>query len=187
MAEKSDSPDDMVFTVRANVPNDFTSELPLDGKIDCYVDWGDGSVDYYNSKPVKHTYSSDAPASYVVRISGKVTRLDSGNIRNQSIVEVNQWGKTGLNLLQNAFYNNSLLVKVAGCRNDELAEVTDEIHRLSPVVEEYLYSAMEQFAIDILIDKGPYSYCRFPFSSRTLFPFMSLCPAIRLVCISDSI
>ena len=31
----------------------------------------------------------------------------------------------------------------------------DEIHRLSPVVEEYLYSAMEQFAIDILIDKGP--------------------------------
>lgn len=31
----------------------------------------------------------------------------------------------------------------------------DEIHRLSPVVEEFLYSAMEQFAIDILIDKGP--------------------------------
>jgi Holliday junction DNA helicase RuvB len=31
----------------------------------------------------------------------------------------------------------------------------DEIHRLSPVVEEYLYSAMEDFTIDILIDKGP--------------------------------
>jgi Holliday junction DNA helicase RuvB len=31
----------------------------------------------------------------------------------------------------------------------------DEIHRLSPVVEEYLYSAMEDFQIDILIDKGP--------------------------------
>lgn len=31
----------------------------------------------------------------------------------------------------------------------------DEIHRLSPVVEEYLYSAMEDFRIDILIDKGP--------------------------------
>jgi Holliday junction DNA helicase RuvB len=31
----------------------------------------------------------------------------------------------------------------------------DEIHRLSPVVEEYLYSAMEDFKIDILIDKGP--------------------------------
>ncbi len=31
----------------------------------------------------------------------------------------------------------------------------DEIHRLNPVVEEYLYSAMEDFRIDIMIDKGP--------------------------------
>lgn len=31
----------------------------------------------------------------------------------------------------------------------------DEIHRLSPVVEEYLYSAMEDYKIDILIDAGP--------------------------------
>lgn len=33
----------------------------------------------------------------------------------------------------------------------------DEIHRLSPIVEEYLYSAMEDFKIDIVIDKGPNS------------------------------
>jgi Holliday junction DNA helicase RuvB len=31
----------------------------------------------------------------------------------------------------------------------------DEIHRLSPVVEEYLYSAMEDFCIDLVIDTGP--------------------------------
>ncbi|MEA3452181.1 MAG: Holliday junction branch migration DNA helicase RuvB [Bacteroidota bacterium] len=31
----------------------------------------------------------------------------------------------------------------------------DEIHRLSPVIEEYLYSAMEDYTIDIMIDKGP--------------------------------
>ena len=31
----------------------------------------------------------------------------------------------------------------------------DEIHRLSPVVEEYLYSALEDYRIDIMIDKGP--------------------------------
>ncbi len=31
----------------------------------------------------------------------------------------------------------------------------DEIHRLHPVVEEYLYSAMEDFKIDIMLDKGP--------------------------------
>ena len=37
--------------------------------------------------------------------------------------------------------------------NDVL--IIDEIHRLSPVVEEYLYSAMEDYRIDIMIDKGP--------------------------------
>lgn len=31
----------------------------------------------------------------------------------------------------------------------------DEIHRLSPVIEEYLYSAMEDFRLDIMIDTGP--------------------------------
>lgn len=31
----------------------------------------------------------------------------------------------------------------------------DEIHRLSPVVEEYLYSAMEDYSIDIVLDRGP--------------------------------
>ncbi len=31
----------------------------------------------------------------------------------------------------------------------------DEIHRLNPIVEEYLYSAMEDYKIDIMIDKGP--------------------------------
>ena len=31
----------------------------------------------------------------------------------------------------------------------------DEIHRVSPVVEEYLYSAMEDFCIDIILDQGP--------------------------------
>lgn len=37
-------------------------------------------------------------------------------------------------------------------KNDVL--FIDEIHRLSPIVEEYLYSAMEDFRIDIMIDKG---------------------------------
>ena len=44
-----------------------------------------------------------------------------------------------------------ILTSVA--QNDVL--FIDEIHRLSPVVEEYLYSAMEDYRIDIMIDKGP--------------------------------
>ncbi len=38
-------------------------------------------------------------------------------------------------------------------KNDVL--FIDEIHRLAPVIEEYLYSAMEDYRIDIMIDKGP--------------------------------
>lgn len=38
-------------------------------------------------------------------------------------------------------------------KNDVL--FIDEIHRLNPVVEEYLYSAMEDYRIDIMIDRGP--------------------------------
>jgi Holliday junction DNA helicase RuvB len=39
--------------------------------------------------------------------------------------------------------------------NDREVLFIDEIHRLSPLVEEYLYSAMEDFKIDIVIDTGP--------------------------------
>lgn len=38
-------------------------------------------------------------------------------------------------------------------RNDVL--FIDEIHRMSPVIEEYLYSAMEDYKIDIMIESGP--------------------------------
>ncbi|MDR2520604.1 MAG: Holliday junction branch migration DNA helicase RuvB [Bacteroidales bacterium OttesenSCG-928-I14] len=38
-------------------------------------------------------------------------------------------------------------------KNDVL--FIDEIHRLNPIVEEYLYSAMENYRIDIMVDKGP--------------------------------
>lgn len=127
MSEISDSPDDMVFTVRANFVNDYTSELPLDGLIDCYVDWGDGSVDYYNSKPVRHKYNTETPASYVVRISGKVEVLHSPDNVMPSVIEVNQWGKTGLWSVSGAFDGNSLLRKVAGCANNELAGVYNAI------------------------------------------------------------
>ena len=39
--------------------------------------------------------------------------------------------------------------------NPNIILFIDEIHRLSPIVEEYLYSAMEDYRIDIMIDKGP--------------------------------
>ena len=43
----------------------------------------------------------------------------------------------------------------------------DEIHRLSPVVEEYLYSAMEDYKIDIMIESGPNARSRIRFNCFT--------------------
>lgn len=117
----SESIEDMVFTVRANYPNDFTSVLPLSGKIDCYVDWGDGSVEYYKSAPVSHKYNVDEPTSFKVIVSGTVTELRSSGA--PSIVEVNQWGKTGLKNMQSAFSNNTLLQYIADNTADSFALV----------------------------------------------------------------
>ena len=110
----SESIEDMVFTVRANYPNDFTSVLPLSGKIDCYVDWGDGCLEYYNSAPVSHKYNVEKPSSFKVIISGTVTELYSSEKLTPSILEVNQWGKTGLVSMRAAFERNTILQYVAG-------------------------------------------------------------------------
>ena len=50
----------------------------------------------------------------------------------------------------------------------------DEIHRLSPIVEEYLYSAMEDYCIDIMIDKGPAARS----VQLNLQPFTLLCISV---------
>lgn len=110
----SDSIEDMVFTVRANYPNDFTSVLPLSGTIDCYVDWGDGYVEYYKSGPVSHKYNVEEPHSFKVIVSGTVTELKSNEETIPSIIEVNQWGKTGLKDMWGAFQNNTILQYIAG-------------------------------------------------------------------------
>ena len=119
----SESIEDIVFTVRANYPNNFTSVLPLSGTIDCYVDWGDGNVEYYKSAPVSHKYNVEEPTSFKVIVSGTVTRLSSSGA--PSIVEVNQWGKTGLKEMYSAFSNNTLLRYIADNTADSFASVED--------------------------------------------------------------
>ncbi len=121
----SDSIEDMVFTVRANYPNDFTSVLPLSGTIDCYVDWGDGCVEYYKSGPVSHKYNVEEPHSFKVIVSGTVTELRSDYKVTPSIIEVNQWGKTGLADMALAFQNNTLLQYIAGNTANSFALVKD--------------------------------------------------------------
>ena len=125
LSEFSTSTEDMVFTVRANVANDFSSTLPLRGAVDCYVDWGDGSVEYYTSELPSHIYDVTEPQSFTVTISGTVTSLNSSDVPAPSIVEVTQWGNTGLEEMSSAFHNNTLLRYIAGDTAGSFASVTD--------------------------------------------------------------
>ncbi len=126
----AEEPSDMVFIVRANYINDFTAHLPLSGEVDCYVDWGDGSADYFNSgsnsdQIWQHRYNTYEPASYTVRISGKVTALNSDRLDSHSVIEVVQWGNTGLATMHKAFLNNTMLKKIAEDTRGAFSDVGD--------------------------------------------------------------
>ena len=118
-----EDPEDMVFTVRANYVNEFTAYLPISGMLDCYVDWGDGEVEYINKNVatgnewISHKYNIETPASFDVAISGTVPVLNSENIPINTVTEVKQWGKTGLKSVEYAFSRNALLSKVASDLN----------------------------------------------------------------------
>ena len=99
--------------------------------------------------------------------------VEAANQRNQALDHVLLYGPPGLgkttlaSIISNElnanlkFTSGPILDKpgdLAGLlTNLEERDVLfiDEIHRLSPVVEEYLYSAMEDFRIDIMIESGP--------------------------------
>ena len=89
---------------------------------------------------------------YLAGLVVSVTVLGIGfSLLKESVVKVLHPTAVQFSLLTVAVLVASILVKL------EPGDVLfiDEIHRLSPVVEEYLYSAMEDFRIDIMIDKGP--------------------------------
>ena len=138
-SKTADELKDMVFVGKAAFANDFTIYLPLAGEIDCYIDWGDGTVehvekyipDYYGvGGDVFHKYSVDKATEYEIRISGKVTSLRSASVSGlqarylSSITAVRQWGSTGLRNMSNAFSGYSALKSIPADETGAFAEVT---------------------------------------------------------------
>lgn len=127
----------MIFEVRANWSNDFTAHLPIAGHYDCYIDWGDGQAEHVtggnewdehiNAK-IFHVYNVQEPETFTVRISGTVTSLDSEGLKAPCISEVVQWGKTGLQHISGAFWDNYLLEKVCDDPYNALGGVADLNH-----------------------------------------------------------
>lgn len=113
------TPEEMVFLIHANVPNNYTAYLPLYGDVDCTVDWGDGVVEHFKggywqeAGKICHTYEIKEIEEYVVRVKGTVSRLYSADISAPCVVEVRQWGLTGLEYMVQAFYGDYLLRRIA--------------------------------------------------------------------------
>ncbi len=125
LTEGGENPDDMILKVRAVYSNSFRAFLPLDGEIDCTVDWGDGSEpEHWTQRPVSHTYTDKSPADYTVRISGRVTALNSSYLPSSCVKEVIQWGKTGLTSMAGAFANSEILERLPEDNNNAFVDVT---------------------------------------------------------------
>ena len=137
-SKTADELKDMVFVGKAAFANDFTIYLPLAGEIDCYIDWGDGTVEHvekyvssYNDNKRKntlHKYDIDKATEYEIRVSGKVTALSSYYTIPESyrltISAVKQWGSTGLNDMSNAFKGFGALKSIPADETGAFAEVT---------------------------------------------------------------
>ena len=125
LTDGAEDPEAMIFTTRANFSNDFTAYLPLYGEVDCFIDWGDGNVEYINgdNDVISHVYDVSEPASFDVKVIGQVERLSSYNITTHTITDVKQWGNVGLRNMGNAFSGNIYLTSVSDDLNSAFADV----------------------------------------------------------------
>lgn len=146
--ENAYDPETMVFLVRANNANDFSVQLPLYGT-SYEIDWGDGSVSSHTGGLPTHIYSDKSNKDYEVTIRGSIYEINSHNVSAPCVVEVRQWGHTGLTSLNNAFYRNHLLRKVVTDNDGSFTDVTNFIAAFSycPLLEEIpvgLFSGCEK-------------------------------------------
>ena len=127
----------MVLGVSANYANDGVVYLPLKDKVDCYIDWGDGSFDLVDRRVeydewISHKYSYTEPSSFNVEIYGTVERLSSDQMPIiNGIREVKQWGDLELRNMSNAFSGCSQLRSVAPDKLGAFSRVSEFYYAFS--------------------------------------------------------
>lgn len=139
LSDTTVNPDEMILTMRVNYSNDFTAYLPLSGEVDCFVDWGDGTVERYVTEDmfwseegiptVSHKYAYFDPTTIDVKISGYVEGLYShwreGKFSESyhTVTAIKQWGNLGLKSMSYAFVNNPYIESLPPDTNSAFAEV----------------------------------------------------------------
>ena len=130
LPEEIDHEKDLVMKVRANDLFDWTVYLPFLGRMDCYVDWGDGNVELVETSSwderISHRYDVSTPRTFTVSVSGTVWALNTDNMPNKgAILSVEQWGDLDLHEAHNAFEECTQLTSVPDDKLGAFADVGD--------------------------------------------------------------
>lgn len=122
-------------SLRPQALNDFVGQSKLKERIDIFT-----SAAKKRGEPLEHMLFCGPPGLGKTTLANIIAKHMGANIRVTSGPVIEKAGDLA-GLLTNLEDGDVLFI--------------DEIHRLNRVVEEYLYPAMEDFTLDIIIDKGP--------------------------------
>ncbi len=127
--------DDIETTLRPKVFDDFTGQKKIVDNLKVFI-----QASVKRGEALDHVLLTGPPGLGKTTLSYIIARELGSNIKTTSGPVLEKPGDLA-GILTNLEENDVLFI--------------DEIHRLSAVVEEYLYSAMEEFRLDIMIDSGP--------------------------------
>ncbi len=126
------NPMQLVFTTTADNQN---IELPLNGTVNCTVDWGDGSAteDFTTTGLKPHTFAT--AGTYTVNISGSLTHFGKTDASTWPgavyLTEVLSFGDIGLTSLQSAFYDADNLTSVPASLPATVTDLSYSFHSIS--------------------------------------------------------
>ena len=133
--DKKADDEDWEVSLRPSALQDFTGQIKLKRNLEIFIEAARG-----RKEPLDHVLFFGPPGLGKTTLATILAREMETNIRTTSGPVLERAGDLA-GVLTNLEAGDILFI--------------DEIHRISHVVEEYLYSAMEDFCIDIMIDKGP--------------------------------
>jgi Holliday junction DNA helicase RuvB len=123
------------MTLRPSVFSDFTGQAKLKERLEIAV-----AAAQQRREPLDHMLLSGPPGLGKTTMANIIAKAMGANVKSTSGPTIEKAGDLA-GLLTNLEEGDVLFI--------------DEIHRLQKTIEEYLYPAMEDFKLDIIIDQGP--------------------------------